>query len=512
MIAVEQWVQQASFPARPWLLLGPGPAFDRRGECDLDGSLRLGLDHVVRELAVDVAHVLDVAVLPACAAALPHNARWLVLPRFPLVDGRIDPTRPLESWFAAHPVLGDFAGRGRLVVYDLRARDCPVIGSGPLIRARWSAAAAALQLLARHGARAVRTLGVDDGDALAPGFADVRAAATTAAAPAGRQRRELHRIAADLGLDLAPALPPMRIFVGGDETELVAARVLEHSIRRHASGPVEVTIMRDCAIPAPRDPANHARTKFSFYRFKIPELCGYRGRALYVDSDMLVFRDVAELWRIPFGRRRVLCTRQETPPAAWRDLSWFRPGRQFSVMLLDCDRLSWRVDEIVRGLDEGRYRYQDLLFELCIVPPDEIGDDLPTEWNHLETHVPGRTALTHFTVVPTQPWKTDDSPLNPLWMAAYEQAVATGEVDALEVRRGIARGCYKPSLAEALAQAPAPWAWADVDGPDELQRTEHEIARLEAELAALRGSWTWRLGRLLARPLELLGAGRQRGR
>ena len=92
-----------------------------------------------------------------------------------------------------------------------------------------------------------------------------------------------------------------------------------------------------------------------------------------------------------------------------------------------------------------------LLFEMCLVRPDEIGDDMPTRWNHLETYVPGETALTHFTVVPTQPWKTDATPLNELWMRAYEDAVAAGAVDPQHVRDGIQKGYYKRGLAAALA-------------------------------------------------------------
>ena len=222
-----------------------------------------------------------------------------------------------------------------------------------------------------------------------------------------------------------------------------------------------------------------------------------------------MFRDVAELWRLPFGAHKILCTTQSSPPSAWKDLSWFHPGRQFSVMLLDCDRLPWRIDDIVRGLDEGQFQYADLLFRMCLVRPDEIGD-MPVEWNHLETHVPGRTALTHFTVVPTQPWKTDDTPLDALWMAAYEEAVAAGAVDPADVREGIRKGWYKKTLEPALAEAPAFWSWVDPDqgrsgkvDAARLQRSEREAERLQRELSAVRRSWTWRVGRLFTKPLDL---------
>ena len=512
MIELARWLKDVSFPGRPWLLLGKGPTFSRRSEFDLGSFNRIGLNHVVREVPVDIAHVIDVDVVAACAQALPANARWLLMPRFPHVDCKPDPARPLESFFTSHPVLQDFTQRGRLVWYDLRNKTCPVLGAAPPIKVRFFSSEAALQVLARLGAKVVRSLGIDGGRSYSKTFADVQQTTLLANAQPSFdiQFREIERIVRENGLDYHSLIPPMRVFVGGDESEQVAARVLEHTIRKHASGPVEVTIMRDLRIPVPKDPENRARTKFSFFRFKIPELCGYRGRALYVDSDMLVFKDIAELWQIPFGERKILCSFQASPPPAWKDSSWFHPGRQFSVMLLDCDRLPWRIEEIIRGLDERRFTYADLLFRMCLVKSEEIGEDLPAHWNHLETYEPGRTALVHFTVVPTQPWKTDDTPLDGLWMEAYGEAVAAGAVDPKQVREGIQKGWYKASLEPALAKAPAFWSWVDPDSKPvsdreaRLQSAEREIARLQDEIDSMRRSWTWRVGRLLTKPLDLL--------
>ena len=104
-------------------------------------------------------------------------------------------------------------------------------------------------------------------------------------------------------------------------------------------------------------------------------------------------------------------------PKAWkRQESFFQPGRQMSVMLLDCSRLDWDVEQIIRGLVEGRYTYRQLMFDLCVVRPEEIADRIPPEWNCLECYEPGRTKLLHYTVVPTQPWKNDENPLCPIWM------------------------------------------------------------------------------------------------
>ena len=69
--------------------------------------------------------------------------------------------------------------------------------------------------------------------------------------------------------------------------------------------------MIDLPIPLPKDEKNRPRTGFSFFRFAIPELCNYSDRALYLDADMQVFSDLAELWDIPFNKQRILCTYQK---------------------------------------------------------------------------------------------------------------------------------------------------------------------------------------------------------
>ena len=495
MLELAHWLSTTPFPVRPWLLLGTGPTFDRRGELPIDGFLRLSLGHAVREQSVEVAHIPDVEALARCGAALQQNAQWLLMPRFPRRQGRSATAAPLESFFTSHPVLREFESRGRLVGYDLQSPGCPVLGSTPPIPMQSFGAEAALEVLGRLGAKIVRTLGIDGGRSYSQAFRDIhpRDSQPLEQPSYDVQFERFFAIAAAHGIDCESLIPPMRIFVGGDATEHVAAKVLEHTIRKHASGPVRVTIMRDYAIPVPKAPKNRARTKFSFYRFKIPELCGHRDRALYVDSDMQVFTDVAELWKIPFGHRKLLCTRQDTPPAAWRDNSWFKPGRQFSVMLLDCDRLPWRIEDVIGGLDAGRYAYGDLMFKMCLVGDEEIGDDLPPRWNHLETHVPGETSLTHFTVVPTQPWKTDDTPLNELWMRAYAAAVADGVVDPDHVREGIAKGYYKRGLEAALATAPAFWTGA--------KRSRSAAGDPDTGRQPVPRSW---LSRVLTRPFDLL--------
>lgn len=246
---------------------------------------------------------------------------------------------------------------------------------------------------------------------------------------------------------------PMRIYCGTDESQDVATRVLEWSFRKHATGPIEFHSMKGLAIPAPRDPANRPRTAFSFFRFCIPKLAGYSGRALYVDADMQVFGDVAKLWQLPFGEQRVLCTVQPEAPPHWKNHAFFRPGRQFSVMLLDCSRLDWEIGEIVRRLDEGRLDYHGLLHDCGLVARDAIGETLPATWNHLDHCEPGATQLVHYTVVSTQPWKNDKNHLVPLWMRGFAEAVRDGALERDLVQRAVEKGHVKSRLLRAFDRA-----------------------------------------------------------
>lgn len=229
----------------------------------------------------------------------------------------------------------------------------------------------------------------------------------------------------------------MRVFVGTDESQTVPTKVLEYSIKKHASRPVEFHAMTADGMPLPKDKKNQPRTGFSFCRFTIPQRCGYRDRALYLDADMLVFTDIAELWRIPFGEQMLLCTWQGEAPADWRNNPAFQTGRHYAVMLLDCERLRWDVREIVRGLDEGRYDYRQLMNDMCIVPTDKIDHRLATAWNSLEQYVPGVTKNIHYTVVPTQPWKCRTNPHGAIWDQYLAEAIAAGVVTREHIESGV---------------------------------------------------------------------------
>lgn len=139
-------------------------------------------------------------------------------------------------------------------------------------------------------------------------------------------------------------MTPVRVFVGcaanGEDLESQAA--LEHSLRKHASVPVEITWMR-----LSRDPDSPFysegpkgwqtslwSTPFSGFRWAVPELCGFEGRAIYCDSDVIFLADVAELWDQEFQPGKVVLAK------GGRD-SW-----RFCVCLWDCFKAAAYVPQL----------------------------------------------------------------------------------------------------------------------------------------------------------------------
>jgi hypothetical protein len=99
----------------------------------------------------------------------------------------------------------------------------------------------------------------------------------------------------------------IRVFAGcaPNHEDVESQSVLEWSIRKHASRPVEIEWMK-----LSRDPESFWysdgegngwntsmwATPFSAFRWGIPAFCGFEGRAIYCDSDVVFMADIAELW------------------------------------------------------------------------------------------------------------------------------------------------------------------------------------------------------------------------
>src|SRR3977135_2943008 len=90
----------------------------------------------------------------------------------------------------------------------------------------------------------------------------------------------------------------IRLFIGYDPREAVVFHACVNSVIRYASQPVAVTPLAlnnlGSYIERHRDGSN----QFTYSRFLVPHLVGWTGWALYMDGDMLLRTDIAELWNL----------------------------------------------------------------------------------------------------------------------------------------------------------------------------------------------------------------------
>lgn len=244
------------------------------------------------------------------------------------------------------------------------------------------------------------------------------------------------------------SLEPVRIFVAATPAEWLPMKVLEFSIREQTDLPVELSAIYTYsrAIPIPKDPANRARTPFSFQRFLIPELCNFQGKAIYMDADMQVFQNIESLWNSPFNGSDL----QTVGSAVGERRS------QFSVVLLDCAQLQWRVEEIVAQLDNGTLDYQALMFEMKVARSISYG--IPEKWNSLEYFKAGHTCLLHYTDMNIQPWTSLNNPNGHLWVACLRRALEQGFITEDQLHHEVAQRHVRPSLISQVSSAAAtPW-------------------------------------------------------
>lgn len=442
MLSFFEWFESSEGELRqPWLILGKGPSFAKRDQFDLLRYCTVSLNHVLREVAVDVAHVIDVDVIADLGCSLlDSNCRVLVMPWHPHLHNR-PCGKTLQEFADDIEALHQLNQQGRLLWYNLStARGRPHLNS-PIVDVRYFSAEAALGLLVKAGVKQVRSLGVDGGASYAGQFKDLdgKTLLANGRRSFNKQFEHIAEIIMKTGVDFAPldVQNPIKVFVATTESQMLAVKVLEYSIRKHASMTVEVVPMHlsGIEIPAPKEPINRPRTPFSFQRFLIPQLCDFKGRAIYLDSDMLVFTDIRELWTHPFGDAEILSVSE--PKGTRR-----KP--QFSVMLLDCESLKWDIRRIVDDLDAGHLTYDELLYEMKA--GGRIDACIDPAWNSLERYKEDETALVHYTDMTVQPWVSRENPLGYLWIRDLIQAIDNGFISRNYVEEHVRRGWVRPSL------------------------------------------------------------------
>ncbi len=169
--------------------------------------------------------------------------------------------------------------------------------------------------------------------------------------------------------------------------EAVAFSVLSFSIHARASVMIAPLMLSQLTRKLWRERHPLQSTEFSFSRFLVPSLAGFRGWALFMDSDMLMLDDIARLWALRDDRYAVMVVKHNHVPREARKFldepqSRYEKKNWSSVMLMNCAKCTALTENYVNtatGLQLHRFEW--------LAGEDLIGA-LPHSWNHLVDYDP----------------------------------------------------------------------------------------------------------------------------
>lgn len=173
------------------------------------------------------------------------------------------------------------------------------------------------------------------------------------------------------------------IAVGYDNAFKAPAYVAVESILQHSSVPCRFLFLNRNNLGAyVRQRSPHDSTEFSNSRFMVPYLYDYTGWTLFIDNDVVVTGDIAELFGVCDSRYAIMCVKHNqvinnsikflgSEQAAYQYKNWS------SVMLFNNSRCRALTPDYVNtapGFDLHQFRW--------IGGGSQIGS-LPPEWNYL---------------------------------------------------------------------------------------------------------------------------------
>lgn len=192
------------------------------------------------------------------------------------------------------------------------------------------------------------------------------------------------------------------VAIGYDPRESVAYHVLSQSIIHRTSVPVSILPLAARALrdfDGQRDGTN----AFIYSRFLVPELMGYRGWAVYMDSDMLLRDDLVKLWDLRDESKAVMVVQHDYHTKHRRKLigtpmecdNHDYPRKNWSSLILwNCEHPQNRIlttEYVTEAPGSVLHRFGWL--------KDELVGSVPLDWNHLVGEYPltEKAKLVHFT-------------------------------------------------------------------------------------------------------------------
>lgn len=441
---VSKLFKNENYKIKPWLLVGKGPSFEKIKEINLQNYNLFSLNSSITKLEnVDIAHLIDFDVFEQHQDSFYKNAKYILLPINPHIKGSPTKTTILDL-ARTNETLNKLITEKRLFWYNHLSKKL-YLGTSNFKKifhkkhnVRHFSAEAAFSILGSYGIKEIYSAGIDGGNNYHQEFSN-NTLLSNGKESFNDQFKNIIRSIKKYHITYSPitANYPINIYVGSQEEQMLSVKVLEYSVKKRTPVDVNVVPMHKAGIeyPIPKDPNNRQRTPFSFQRFLIPQLNQFKGRAIYVDSDMQIFTDIRQLYNLPMGDHDLLTV--ENKKESKRDL-------QFSVMLLNCEKLKWSINDVVEMLDSGKLNYESLMKEMKVAK--NLGVQIPYYWNCLEWYDSKESGLVHYTDMPTQPWVWAENKIGDIWIKDLIDAINEGFISIDYVEDHVKKGWVRPSL------------------------------------------------------------------
>lgn len=177
------------------------------------------------------------------------------------------------------------------------------------------------------------------------------------------------------------------VFIGYDSRERAAANVLIDSIYQKSSIPVSITPLITSQLKKQklfyRKRDKNQSTDFSFTRFLVPNLMGYKGWAIFMDCDMLCRVDISKLWSLREEDKSLMCVKHKHNPKLDKKFlgekqTKYQKKNWSSLMLFNCAKCKALTIDYVNkasGLDLHQFKW--------LKDDSEIGNINDFGWNFL---------------------------------------------------------------------------------------------------------------------------------
>lgn len=180
----------------------------------------------------------------------------------------------------------------------------------------------------------------------------------------------------------------MKIFIGYDSREDIAYQVCKRSLEKHTSVPLEIQPIKQNEMREKglywREHDPFSSTEFSFTRFLVPYLAGYKGWAVFMDCDFFWRGDVAGLMDYANPYYGAVVVKHDYKPKETHKMDG-KVQHQYprknwsSLILFNCEHLHIKAvtPELVNR-ESGMFLHQiRFLWDACI-------GELPIAYNYLE--------------------------------------------------------------------------------------------------------------------------------